>query len=370
MIRILFIIWSLERGGAERFLAGLLDHIDRTRFDPVLCCMNWKGEWAEPLEKKGIRVIALNKKNGVDLQAFGKLVRIIREGRFHIVNTHLWLADVMGRVAAVLGGVPVIVMTAQNVDIWKKWHHRLVDRILALKTAKVIAVSEAVKEYYHRQVGIQAKKIEVIPNAIDVAPYENPGDVTYLYKDFAIKENDFVLACVGRLNFQKGHKFLLASLKEIYNEMPDLKVLIVGEGEEKENLKRMAEEYGITPVVRFTGQRKDIPQILKLSGALILPSIFEGLPLCVLEAMAASRPVIATDVGGTKELAVDGKTAFIVEPEKPEQLSMAIRQLRQLPDHGRQMGIVGHEIVVRNFSIQSITRKTSDLFEQLVGKNL
>ena len=370
MIRVLFIIWSLERGGAERFLAGLLDNIDRTRFDPVLCCMNWKGEWAEPLEKKGIRVIALNKKNGIDVKAFWALVRIIREGRFQIVNTHLWLADVMGRIAAILCGVPVIISTAQNVDVWKKWHHRLADRILALKTAKVIAVSNAVKEYYHRQVGIPAGKIEVIPNAIDVAAYENAGDVSYLYKEFDLKPEDFILACIGRLNFQKGHKYLLESLKEIYNEMPDLKVLMVGEGEERENLNRTAQEYGITSLLRFTGQRKDIPQILKLSRALVLPSLFEGLPLCVLEAMAASRPVIATDVGGTKELAVDGKTALIIEPKNPGQLSRSIRQLRGLLDQGRQMGMAGHEIVTKDFSIQSITRKTTDLFEQLTKATL
>lgn len=366
MIRVLFIIWSLERGGAERFLAGLLEHIDRTRFDPVLCCLNWKGEWAEPLEKKGIKVIALNKKDGIDLKAFRALVRIIREGRFQVVNTHLWLADVMGRMAAILCGVPVIITTAQNVDIWKKWHHRLVDRVLSNKTTKMIAVSRAVKEYYHRQVGVPEDKIEVIPNAIDTAVYENPGDVSYLYKEFDLKPEDFVLVCVGRLNFQKGHKYLLKSLKGIYNEFPDTKVLIVGEGEERDNLKRMAEDYGIMPSLRFTGQRKDIPQVLALSRALILPSIFEGLPLCVLEAMASARPVIATDVGGTKELAVDGQTAFIVEPKKPELLSEAIRRLRALHDQGRQMGINGREIVMRNFSIHSITRKTSDLFEQSV----
>ncbi|MGE0267437.1 MAG: glycosyltransferase [Candidatus Omnitrophota bacterium] len=366
MIRILFIIWSLERGGAERFLAGLLEHMDRTRFDPVLCCMNWKGEWAEPLEKKGIKVIALNKKNGIDLKAFRALVRIIREGRFQIVNTHLWLADVMGRVAAILCGVPVIITTAQNVDVWKKWHHRLVDRILSYRTTKMIAVSNAVKEYYHRQVGFPAAKIEVIPNAIDVSAYEDAGDVTYLQKEFDLKPGDFVLACIGRLNLQKGHKYLLESLKEIYNEMPDLKVLIVGDGEERDNLKRTAENDGIMPMLRFTGQRKDIPQVLALSKALILPSIFEGLPLCVLEAMASARPVIATDVGGTKELAVDGQTAFIVEPKRPELLSEAVRRLRALPDQGRQMGINGREIVRREFSISTITRKTSDMFEHLV----
>ncbi|MBP9853823.1 MAG: glycosyltransferase [Candidatus Omnitrophica bacterium] len=366
MTRVLFIIWSLERGGAERFLAGLLNHIDRSRFEPVLCCMNWKGEWAEPLERKGIRVIELNKKKGIDLKAFWSLISIIREGKFQIVNTHLWLADVMGRIAAILCRVPVIISTAQNVDVWKKWHHRWIDRELATATVKIIAVSKAVKEYYENEVGIPGEKIEIIPNAIDVDLYKDVEDISYLYDEFDLKKENFILACIGRLDFQKGHKYLLESLKEIYNDMPDLRILIVGEGIEREDLKKSAEDYGIMPALRFTGQRQDIPHILKLSKALILPSIFEGLPLCVLEAMAASRPVIATNVGGTTELAVEGRTAFIVEPKRPDLLSSAIRRLRALPDQGRQMGINGYEIVARHYSIQSITDKTMNLFEQLV----
>ncbi|MBZ0167280.1 MAG: glycosyltransferase [Candidatus Omnitrophica bacterium] len=118
--KVLFIIWSLERGGAEKFLAGLIDNLDRTRFEPTLCCLNWKGEWAGPLEAKGVRVIELNKKDGLDFGAFRRLKQIIKDGGFQIVNTHLWAADVMGRVAAFLNRVPVVVSTAQNVDEWKK----------------------------------------------------------------------------------------------------------------------------------------------------------------------------------------------------------------------------------------------------------
>ena len=174
------------------------------------------------------------------------------------------------------------------------------------------------------------------------------------------------LACIGRLNTQKGHPYLFQALKELNNAMPDLKVLIVGEGEEKARLQKLAGDYGIMPMLRFTGQRADIPQVLHLSNALILPSVFEGLPLCVLEAMAASRPVIATDVGGTSELAVHEETAFIVQPRRPDELKEAILRLRALPDGGQGMGARGRDIVTRKFSIQAITKTTEDLFERLL----
>ena len=274
-------------------------------------------------------------------------MHIIKSGEYQIVNTHLWAADVMGRIAAFMCGTKVVISTAQNVDIWKKWWHRLVDQILALKTAQVIAVSKAVKRYYHEDVHIPNDKISVIPNAIDVNKYDQAKATDYLYQDLSIKQDDFVLACVGRLNFQKAHHFLFESLRDLKNEMPNLKVLVVGEGELKDDLVQMAKDFDIESMLRFTGQRQDIPEILKFSHALILPSIFEGLPLCVLEAMASARAVIATDVGGTSELAIDQQTAYIVPPKDPQALTAAIRKLYQLPDQGKAMGQAGYDVVLR-----------------------
>ena len=366
MKKVLFIIWSLERGGAERFLAGLLTHLDRQKFEPTLCCLNWKGEWGEQVETQGIRVIALNKKGKVDLKAFAQLRRIIREGEFDIVNTHLWLADTMGRLAAIKEKTPIIVSTAQNVDVWKKAWHRMVDRWFAKHTDMVIAVSQAVKKYYHEDVGISADKINVIPNAIDTSSYENVGDTTYLYKDLNVAPDDFVLACVGRLNMQKAHHVLLEALKPLKSKLPKLKVIIVGKGELQNQLVTLSKEYGVSDMVRFVGHRADIPQILNFCDALILPSIFEGLPLCVLEAMASERPVIATDVGGTAELAVDGVTGYIVPPRDPNALAEAIEKLMQLSDQGKAMGAAGKQVVTERFSIQAITRKTEHLFSELM----
>lgn len=364
-IKILFIIWSLERGGAERFLAGLLMHIDLSQFEPVLCCLNWKGVWAETIEQRGIKVIALNKKMGVDVGVWRQLIHIIKEGHFDIVNTHLWLADVMGRVAAMTARAPIIISTAQNVDIWKKITHRLVDWILAFRTTLIIAVSLAVKDYYTRVVKIPDRKILVIPNAIDIAPFENIGAIHYLYPEFDLKEDDFILACVGRLNYQKGHSYLFESVKLVKDLLPNLKIIVVGEGEERNVLENLVAALGIQNMVRFVGQRKDIPQILNLSQGLVLPSLFEGLPLCVLEAMAAGRPVIATDVGGTREIVAAGETGYLVPSKSPSALATAIQSLAANPANRQKMGQRAKEIVRRKYSIETITKKTEQLFTTL-----
>ncbi len=368
MLKVLFVIWSLERGGAERFLVALLKHIDQTKIKPVVCCLNWKGKWSEEVEAAGIEIIALNKKSGLDLGAFIKLFKLIKTGNFQIVNTHLWTADVMGRVAAFMAKTPVVISTAQNVDVWKTWWHRLIDKILSFKTDRLIAVSEAVKKYYHQKVGIPSEKIIYIPNAVEVEKYSRTVDVKYLYNEFDLKEQDFILACIGRLTHQKGQAYLLEALHFLRVKYPNLRVLFVGDGEDREKLESMVKQLEIMDLVRFVGYRNDINQILKFSHSLILPSLFEGLPLCVLEAMAAAKPIIATNIGGVDELLVDNESGIIVEPQDPGALTKAIEKLMLLPDQGQQMGLRAQKVVIDKFSIELAARETVELFLNLTKK--
>ena len=347
---------------------SLLKTIDKTKIEPVVCCLNWKGAWAHEIEEKSIKIIALNKRGKFDINAFFKLVKIIKKGKFDIVNTHLWAADSIGRLAAIIAGAPIIVSTAQNVDIWKKWWHRLIDKLLSYKTNMIIAVSDAVKEYYHKKVGIPESKIVVIPNAIEIERFENAGDTNYLYTELDLTKNDFILSCVGRLTEQKGQKYLLESLKTLNGKYSNLKVLFIGEGEDKQKLVDIAKKNKLDKMVRFIGQRKDIPQILDLSNGVILPSLYEGLPVCILEAMAAEKPIIATDVGGTNKLIKNKETGLLIPPCDINVLSSAIKELIDLGDNANTLGKKAKEKVKQEFSIIIIAKKTTDLFYKLGKK--
>ncbi|MFH0925678.1 MAG: glycosyltransferase, partial [bacterium] len=195
--------------------------------------------------------------------------------------------------------------------------------------------------------------------------YEKNQDSYYLYHEFKINQNDTLLACIGRLTTQKGHKYLLNCLKLLEPNYPRLIVLIVGDGEERESLINLAEKLSVKNILRFIGHREDIPQILHISDGLILASVFEGLPLCILEAMAASKPVIATDVGGVRELVIDQETGFLVPPKDINALAAAITKLISLPDCGGEMGKKGRELVRKKFSIQMVAKRTVDLFLEL-----
>ena len=146
----------------------------------------------------------------------------------------------------------------------------------------------------------------------------------------------------------------------------NLKILFVGEGEDREKLLNLVRENGLDNQVYFLGQRKDIPQILQLSNGLILPSLYEGLPLCVIEAMAAGKAVVATDVGGTNKLVKNNETGFVVPPKDSKSLALAIENLARLSDKGKRMGQLGKELVIKNYSIKPISAKTADLFCELI----
>ncbi len=367
-IKVLFVIWSLERGGAERFLAELVKNLDKNKIEPTICCLNWKGEWAEEVEDAGIEVVALDKKNGPDFKALLKLIRLMRERKFDIVNTQLWESDSLGRIAAIFAGVPIIISTVQNVDLWKKWHHRIVDRMLALKTERIIAVSKAVKDFYHKEIGIPENKISIIPNAIDLNRFKKTEESGSLLKELNLSPNDFTIICIGRLTKQKGQEYLIKAVASLKDRYPQLKLILAGSGEDDNKLKKLTEDLKIDRITRFLGQRKDIPQLLSISDALVLPSLYEGLPLCVLEAMAAAKPVIVTDVGGNREIVEDGKNGFIVSPKDIHGLSESIKKLLSMPDKGKEMGAKGREVVLNKFSIQSISRKTEEIFVALVEK--
>ncbi len=364
-VNVLHVIWSLEKGGAERFLVSLVQNFDRNRFNSIVCCLNWRGEWAKELEDKGIEVIALNKKGKFDFGVISRIIKIIKQNEITIVNTHLWAADVLGRLAAILAGAPVIISTVQNVDIWKRPWHRFIDRLLSYKTTKFIAVSHAVKQFLIETEGIPEEKIEVIPNAVDIGSLKvDESSGSQIKEELKINDDEIVLTVVGRLVEQKGHKYLFEALSML-NGKYNIKLLVVGEGPLKQRLADSVERLGLKDKVIFTGQRKDIPQILNISDCLVLPSVYEGLPVCVLEAMAAGKPVIATKVGGTPELIKDGKTGFLVEPRNPEVLSQAIEKLAHSSDKGKEMGVKAREIVYNGFSIAPITKRTEELFINL-----
>ncbi len=360
-VNILYVIWSLGLGGAERVVINLAKGLDKSKFNPVIACLNDKGPFASEVEKEGIEVIALNKKPGLDLTIIPKLIAVIKKYHINIVNTHLWGANFWGRIAARLVGVKVVIATEHNVDIWKTPLHLSLDRFLSHHTDRIIAVSNSVKDFYTSR-GISADKIQVIYNGI-ASVGAGKATRSEMRQALGITEGETTLAVIGRLVEQKGHRYFLYVLKELlrYNRV---RGLIVGAGPLEAELRKFSQTIGLNGNVIFTGLRQDVPEMMKAIDILVMPSLREGLPIIALEAMVSGKPVVATHVGGVAEVVVDGETGLLVPPADEKGLTSALSRLIQDEELAHRLGENGSKRVRERFSLERMVRETEGLYEE------
>lgn len=367
-IRLMHITNDLEIGGVQELLLLLLKNLNKERFRLYLGTVCAKGELVRDIEDLGVQVryypcIRRNLlfKWITPYQVF-RLSRWMREERIDIVHTHLFLGGLIGRVAALLARVPAVIHTEHNTYYWKRFYHVGIDRILAKFTEKIIAVSQAVQDFTLKQEGISPDKFTVIYNGIDYERFDIGIGKDRIREEFKIPLGAPLVGSIGRLVPQKGFKNLLLAAAKVLEEIPETKFLIVGDGPERRNLEVEACRLGISEDIIFTGFRRDIPQILSTVDLFVLASLWEGMGLVLLEAMAAGRPVVATAVGPIPEIIEDKITGVLTPPSDPDSLALAIISL--LKDRGRtdRMGEIGRSRVRERFGIKRMAEKIEGLY--------
>lgn len=364
-MNVLYVIWSLETGGAEQVVAALATGLDRKRFRPMVCCLNWEGELAPSVKNEEIPVFSLNKARGFDPAIILKLARLLRREKIDVVHTHLWTSNFWGRIAASLARTPIVVTTEHNIDVWKSRHHFLADRLLGKVTSKVVYVSDSVMSFYVDKTGIGPPRGQRIYNGIDTGRFRGSFDTSRLRRELGIDQQAMVISTIGRLVPQKGHRLFIDVMKQVRNSCPSAVGLIVGEGECEDELKQYNQEQKTSGFVHLTGLRRDIAEILHLSDVFVLSSYREGFPITILEAMAVGRPCVVTDVGGNSEAVDSGATGFVTPPGDADSLAKPIIQLLQDDDLRASMGRHARRRIDDLFSIRAMVAQTEDLYEGL-----
>jgi len=369
-VNVLRIIPSLEMGGVERTLTSILPRLDKKKYKVYLCCLFKRDKLADTMESLNIPIIKFKMRARLDFDGkyiigILRLAYLMKKMQIDIVHTHLYRANIAGRIAAKLAGVPVIIANEHNIDSWKKFPQKLNDRVLVEITNKIIAVSNAVKDFYINKIGIPEDKITTIYNGVDIPKFQTHVDINKKKKEFGIKSSEKVITIIGRLHQQKGHCYFLKAAQIIVKKKPNVKFLIVGDGPLGSQLRDMSNDLKISKNVIFTGLRNDIPQILAMSDISVLTSLREGFSITVLESMAAGKPVIATNVGGNSEIIEHGKTGFIIQPKSPEDMALYSLNLINNQELAKRMGQEAEKRVL-TFSIDRMVRKTEDLYKDLL----
>jgi glycosyltransferase involved in cell wall biosynthesis len=367
-ISILHLITELDTGGAQKALARLLARLDRERFAPhVACLYNGDRAVAQEIRQLGIPVTDLGMTAQWRLDALWRLYRLLRREQPVILHAWMFHANLLARTVGRLAGVPLILTSRRNVHIGPPVREHL-KRLTASWDTRSIAVCELARQVEIERAGAAPDNVIVICNGIDAGrfPILTPEARTTARRHLGVPADVPVLGAVGRLHPQKGLPDLLSAFQVLKSPRPKAHLLIVGDGECRVDLGRQVQQRHLAGAVTFTGQRDDVPQLLALMDVFVLASHWEGLPNVVLEAMAAGLPVVATTVGGTPEVVVDGVTGFLVPPRDPEALADAILRLLRDPDLRRRMGEAGRARVAEHFSVEQMVGKTEALYEQLL----
>jgi len=364
-INVLHIYQNSKIGGVQQQFLSLLKAYDRDVFNPIFCCLGPEEEISKEIERIDIETVALNRAryHRFSPGIVRDLYRLMKQKNIHIVRTHRYRANLYGRLAALLSGVPVkIISLHDNYRKDLRLERRIVNKILLKATDKIVAVSESIRKDIIKYDGIDSSKILVIPNGIDTERFNPEGNFADIRKGFSIKESDIVLGFVGRVVPAKGLEYLIDALPFLKKEFKNIKLLITGEGSTMERLKKKAKENNVHDSIIFTGKRRDIPDILSCTDIFVMPSVAEGLPNALLEAMAMGKPIVATEVGGIPEVIKNRHSGFLVPPRNPEALATAIKDLISNEQLAAKMGQAARHIVLDNFSIWSIAQKWQTLY--------
>ena len=365
MLKVLQLIPTLDRSGAEKQMVLLARGLPVDRFRVEVAALTRLGPLKGELDEAGIPVTLIGKRHKVDPMALVRLARFLREGRFDVVQTWIYAADTYGRVAARRAKVPVVVTSEMAVDLWKGRADLAIDRFLARWTDRVVGNSNAVVEFY-RGVGIPAEKLAMIPSGI--ADEEPPEvDRAEVRASLGLAPDAPLILFAGRLAEQKGVDTLISALDLLQHVRPEVRSLIVGEGPLRGRLEETARAFRLLEgrKVSFLGHREDVPRLLAASDLLVLPSLYEGLPNVVLEAMRFRKPVVATAAPGTTEVVEDGVTGLLVPLRDPPELARAIRRVFDEPDLARRLGEAGRARVEAEFGAGLMIARFAALYEQL-----
>ena len=377
-LRVLQVIASSQGGGAEHVF-HLVKGADKSRFDfTVLMSKDNGNVKVRDLEALGVKVAVSNVFNTFSLRGFFKLRDFIEKEKFDIVHFHGTRAAMLGRMAAILTyHRPRIVYTIHGFHLihysnpLKRTPLLLVEKFLNHFTDVIICVSYLDKESIIRRKVAKEDEIKVIWNGIDIERFRKIKiDRCAKKKEFNLPPDAFVLTMIGRLHPPKDHRTLLSAFRLVAPMLQNAHLLIVGAGPLRAELKRYTQSLGLNGRVRFTGFRRDIAEILAITDIFVLSTLWEGLPLVLLEAMASAKPTVASDVGGNREVIVNGKTGLLVPSRDPEALAQAIIKLAEDPQEAREMGEKGLLRVKEHFGLEAMVKKNTELYEGLATKRM
>lgn len=368
-MKILHVITTINRGGAENHLLDLTTGQAAEGHTVAVCYLKGDGYWCQALVERGIRVELLDLGRYGDPRPAFRLRSLLDEIGPDIVHAHMPPAELYARLALLGRKRPALVISKHNDEPFYRGPGQFAMRSwVAARASTIIAISDAVKGYTQREITSYRGAVRTVHYGIDVGPYESvrPADVAALRAGWGIPDDAWAIGTVARLVPQKSlHVLIAAYAAYLRRASKPSRLVIVGRGPLENELKQQASTLGIADSVIWAGFRSDIPVVMNAFDAFALTSKYEGFGLVLLEAMAARKPVLATGVSAIPEIVRDGETGLLCEPENVEEIARALKQL-ELQDQRTRLGDAGGARARAVFTIGRMLARTNETYEAVL----
>lgn len=367
--KIFFLNTTLNIGGAEKVHYEIVRHLDNSVFTKKLCCLYGPGTIGKILIEEGADLSHSLMKNKYDMIGIYNFFRLIKKERPDLLCIQsLPLTLFLGFICGKILKVPSIVAVVHDMiesNKWTSFKSGLVNKLIMHRLDKIIVVSEARMNSLIKEYNLKPEKLILIHNSIDTQRFVNLKDGNGFRREIGVSDGDKIIGMVGRLVYEKAYDIFLRSARKINERMPNSKFLVIGDGKERKNLEILASSLGIRDRVIFLGERQDIPRLIALFDVAVLSSRIESFPVALLEYMAASRPIVATDVGGNSEIILHGETGYLVPSEQPEALAKAVVELFNDRRKAEEMGRLARKTAENRFSLERMMSKMEKFFLDL-----
>lgn len=365
--RVLFVIDQLECGGAQQLLASFSASLIRRGCDVTICSLQPGNELARRMTSAGARVVTLERPRPSILAPW-RLLRyawgIVQElkrlsGPGCVISAHLSDAEFLGILAGLLQKdvriqatihTPRLLPRRSRIDP-RNALRRFITRSLFNRADWIVGVSQQVTDVLAGAIGVRREKLRVIHNGIDTAAF-GIAPPPELREDLGLPPDAFIFSSIARLTAQKHHELAIRALAQLANKGRNAVLLLAGDGELRGMLEKLASDTGMRERVFFAGVRQDVPQLLSLSDCYIIPSLFEGLSLSMLEAMAAGKAIVATDIPGVHEVIVHGQNGLLVPVDDQDAFARAMDAIIEDGELKRTLEHEARATALRNYDIE------------------
>jgi glycosyltransferase involved in cell wall biosynthesis len=370
-IRVAHCIDNLGVGGTELNAVRTIERLDRSRFDVSVISLRAGGPLAARYAAAGVQVVTLPIPNlyGVTAVRQGvRLTRLFAEMGVQVVHSHDMHNNVFATICARAAGVPAIIASRRW---WRSLNARRyrVANTLAFRLAHcVVANSPAVASSLRSEDGVRPERIAVVPNFVDDAAFDPlpPEERAARLHELHVPKDALVVGVVANLSPVKDHGTLLRAVAHLAPRWPDLHAVLAGDGECRPALESLTRTLGLEARVHFAGLQPNQPNLHRLFDVSVLCSVSEGFPNSIVEAMAAARPVVATDVGGVSDAVSDGETGRLVPPSNPRRLAAAIEELLLDPGRRHALGAAARDRARTRYHAGAVVASLEQLYDTLL----